>query len=61
MFQDQLLTQKARYAQIEKAVDTIWACEKVSTYILGQPFLVESDHKPLVLLFNRKHLDDLAP
>ena len=51
-----------RYAQIEKeALATTWACEKFSTYILGRPFLVETDHKPLVPLLNSKHLDDLPP
>ena len=38
-----------RYSQIEKeALATTWACEKFSTYVLGRPFLIESDHKPLV-------------
>ena len=51
-----------RYAQIEKeALAATWACEKFSTYVLGRPFLIESDHKPLVPLLNTKHLDDLPP
>ena len=51
-----------RYAQIEKeALATMQACEKFSTYILRQPFSVETDHKPLVPLLNSKHLDDLPP
>ena len=57
-----LTDMERRYAQIEKeALSTTWACKKFSTYILGQPFLVESDHKPLVQLLNTKHLDDLPP
>lgn len=51
-----------RYAQIEKeALATTWACEKFSNYVLGLPFLIETDHKPLVPLLNTKHLDDLPP
>ena len=57
-----LMDMEKQYAQIEKeALATTWACEKFSTYILGSPFLVESDHKPLVPLLNTKHLDDLPP
>ena len=38
-----------RYAQIEKeAVALTWAAEKFSMYLLGRPFQMETDHKPLV-------------
>ena len=51
-----------RYAQIEKeALATTWACEKFSDYILGLPFSVESDHKPLIPLLNTKCLNGLPP
>ena len=51
-----------RYAQIEKeALVSTWACKKFRNYILGCPFLLESDHKPLIPLLNTKHLDDLRP
>ena len=50
------------YAQIEKeALATTWASEKFATYILGRPFTIESDHKPLIPLLNEKHLDALPP
>ena len=53
---------ETRYAQIEKeALATTWACERFSNYILGKQVLLETDHKPLVPLFNTKHLDDLPP
>ena len=46
-----------RYAQIEKeALASTWASEKFRNYILGRPFILESDHKPL-LNSNSKHLD----
>ena len=46
-----------RYAQIEEeALASTWACEKFSNYILGRPFLLESDHKPLIPLLSTKHL-----
>lgn len=34
-------------------------CKKFSTYILGRPFVVESDHKPLAPLLNTKQVDNL--
>ena len=35
-----------RYAQIEKkALAVTWVCEKFTDHILGQKFLIESDHK----------------
>ena len=51
-----------RCAQIEKeALATTWACEKFNDYILGKDFLIESDHKSLVLLLGTKLLDQLPP
>lgn len=48
------------YAQIEKeALAITWACSKFSDYILGREFFIKTDHKPLVLLLNTKHLDAL--
>ncbi len=55
------LTQtEERYAQIEKeALALTWACERLSVYLLGLRFHIETDHKPLVSLFSRKLLDEL--
>ena len=57
------LTESERhYAQIEKeALATTWECEKFAEYILGKRILIETDHKPLVLLFSTKNLDQMPP
>lgn len=49
-----------RYAQIEKeALAFTWACERLSDYLIGIKFHIQTDHKPLVPLFSTKHLEDL--
>ena len=53
---------EGRYAQVEKeALATIWACEKFATYFLGKKIIIETDHRPLVLLLGEKKLDRLPP
>ena len=49
-----------RYAQIEKeALALAWACERFAEYLLGKPFNLHTDHKPLVPLLHSKSLDAL--
>ena len=51
-----------RYSQIEKeALALVWACKKFSGYILGKRVHLETDHKPLVPLLSKTHLDRLPP
>ncbi len=49
------LTQtETRYAQIEKeALAIVFACKKFHQYIFGKKCLVESDHKPLEVIFKK--------
>jgi len=51
-----------RYAQIEKeALSVTWACERLSSYLIGKKFEILTDHKPLVSLLGSKDLDTLPP
>ena len=49
-----------RYTQIEKeALAFTWACERLSDYLIGIKFHIQTDHKPLVPLFSCKSFDNL--
>lgn len=52
-----------RYAVIEKeSLAVCWLLEKFFQYILGMKCVtVETDHKPLVSLFDDKFMDRLPP
>ena len=53
---------EGRYAVIEKeALAATWACEKMSDYILGLDFALETDHRPLVPLLSTKDLSKMPP
>ena len=55
-----MTTTEQRYAQIEKeALAFTWACERLSDYLVGLKFHIQTDHKPLVPLFSSKHLEEL--
>ena len=52
-----LTAAEKNYAVIEKeALAATWASERFSEYILGAPFTIETDHKPLVPLLTTKEL-----
>ena len=51
-----------RYSQIEKdALALVWACEKLSDYVIGKAIFLETDHKPLLPLLGKTNLDCLSP
>ena len=53
-----------QYAQIEKeAFALVWACERFDCYLLGRedPFVIETNHKPLVTILNKQTLDQCPP
>ena len=46
------------YAQIKKeALVLMWACERLSDYVLGKEIQLEMDHKPQVPILGMKSLD----
>ena len=47
-----------RYAQLKKeALALTWACERLSNYLVGTKFMIETDHKPLVPMLSTKRLE----
>ena len=45
---------ETRYANIERELLAIvFACQQFNTYVLGRPFTVESDHKPLEMIHQK--------
>ena len=52
---------QTRYANIERELLAIvFACQRFNTYVLGRPFTVESDHKPLEMI-HQKSLASAPP
>ncbi len=59
---DGLSEAEKHYAQMEKeALAVTWASERLSSYLLGLKYRLETDHKPLLSLLSTKALDDLPP
>jgi hypothetical protein len=45
----------------KEAWTLVWECERFSTYVIGKPIMLETDHKPLVSLLGKTNLDSLSP
>ncbi len=45
----------------ELCIVYVYACERLSSYLIGLHFTIETDHKPLLALLGTKALDDLPP
>lgn len=57
-----LTNAEKNYATIEKeALAVTWACERLTDYVLGRNFTVETDHKPLVPLLSSTELCKMPP
>ena len=53
-----LTSTEVKYAQIEKeSLALTWGCECFCDYLIGKPFHILTDHKPLVSLLGSKPLD----
>ena len=51
-----------RYSNIEReALGVTWACERMREFLIGRPFIIQTDHKPLLTLFGKKALNELTP
>jgi hypothetical protein len=51
-----LTATEERYSQLEREALAIrWALEKGYKYLIGHKFIVESDHQPLLAIFNNPH------
>ena len=56
-----LMDTETRYANIERELLAIvFTCQRFNTYMLGRPFTVESDHKPLEMI-HQKSLASAPP
>ena len=52
---------ETRYVNIERdLLAIVFACQRFNTYVLGRPFTVESDHKPLEMI-HQKSLASAPP
>ena len=60
-FASQALTStEVKYAQIEKeSLALTWGCKRFCDYLIGKPFHILTDHKPLVSLLGSKPPDSL--
>ena len=51
-------TRKTLCTNEREGLVLMWTCDKISTYLLGREFTVETNYKPMVPLISFKHLDN---
>lgn len=57
-----LTSAEANYANIEReALALTWASDRLKNFLIGKHYTIETDHKPLLQIFQTKNLDDLSP
>ena len=57
-----LTATERRYSQIEReALGCVWAVEHFRTYLWGSKFVLQTDHKPLIYMFNPEKATMLPP
>ncbi len=57
-----LTSVEQRYVEVEKeALGLTWACERFRDCLIGQDFVMETGHKPLLSLLGGQELDALPP
>ena len=57
-----LTATERRYSQIEsEALGCVWAVEHFRTYLWGRKFVLQTDHKPLIYMFNPEKATLLPP
>ena len=55
---------ESRYSSIEReALGIVWACKRLEQFLLGKKFVLETDHKPLIYIFDPQQSvkSDLSP
>ncbi len=57
-----LTSVEQRYVEVEKeALGLTWVCERFRDCLIGQHFVMETGHKPLLSLLGGQELDALPP
>ena len=56
-----MMITEQRYAQLKKeSLAFQWACERFADYLVGLKLHIHTNHKPLILLFSTKNLEELT-
>lgn len=58
-----LTDQERLFSQIEETLAIVWVCDRFECYLLvrDEPFVIETDHKPLVTILDKQDLEQGPP